>query len=91
MQEVEKKSSNKLLIRMYNDKIKSTGFVIVYTNSTDSILQEENIDYLQPFKHNDKVDKLDPMLFLNYVLGHIERLKLSPTIKHYHETILTCD
>lgn len=91
LQEVEKTSNNKLLISTYNDKIEKSGFAIIYTNSTNNIVQEETVDYFQPFKYNDSIDKIDTNLFLNYVLGHIERLQLSPTIKNYHETILTCD
>jgi hypothetical protein len=74
-----------------NDKIIDNAFNIIYVNHSKNITRENNCDYFQPYKNNEKVGNIDINLFLNLIEFHIERLKLSPVVPANFETIFACD
>lgn len=84
-------SNSKINILYYKDEIKNNAFQIVYADTSNTLFRKNNSDFFQPYKNNEQIKEINLFLFLNLIEFHIQRLKLSPTIKVYHETIIACD
>lgn len=89
--EITHKENASLYVLNHDEKLNKKGFMIVYVDITKKMEKLDNCDYFQPYKYKDDVKTIDPLLFLNLVEYHIERLKLSPVVPADFETIFACD